>query len=247
MGSRLFGYTSASNTPTIVAAFPYGIATGGTSSSITVNGQAYTLLHFTSSGSLTVSTAGLFDVLIVGGGGGNGTFNSGTNRYGGSGGAGQLVGMPTVATFFFDAGTHTVTIGSAGGNNANGTGSRIGTTTSATGGGGGTSGSFGQSGGSGAGAADNGGTAGASISGFGGNSGGTSNDPPCSNGGGGAGGAGSGSTGGAGIDILNFTGVSRTIAKGQNGAIGVCASAITVDANSGNGNQAGVVYVRFKV
>jgi hypothetical protein len=225
----------------------YGVATGGTSSSISVSGQAYTLLHFTSSSSLVVTSSGLFDVLIAGGGGGSGSFNGGAGRYGGSGGAGQLVGMSTVATFFFDAATHTVTIGSAGGSNANGTGSRIGTTISATGGGGGTSGGNGQDGGSGGGGHDAGGTGGVSISGFGGNSGGNTNNPPCSNGGGGAGGAGSGTTGGAGIDILNFTSVSRTIAKGQNGAIAICASAITADTNSGNGGQAGVVFVRFKV
>ena len=42
----------------------YGAATRGSSSSISVGGQSYTLLTFTSSGTLTVSTAGLFDVLL---------------------------------------------------------------------------------------------------------------------------------------------------------------------------------------
>jgi hypothetical protein len=41
----------------------YGTATGGSSSSITVGGQNYTLLTFTSSSTLTVTKAGLFDVL----------------------------------------------------------------------------------------------------------------------------------------------------------------------------------------
>ena len=50
----------------------YGTATGGTSSSITVGGKNYTLLTFTSSGTLTVTKAGLFDVLVVAGGGGGG-------------------------------------------------------------------------------------------------------------------------------------------------------------------------------
>jgi hypothetical protein len=38
--------------------------------SITVGGEAYTLLTFTSAGTLTVTKAGLFDVLRFGGGGG---------------------------------------------------------------------------------------------------------------------------------------------------------------------------------
>ena len=45
--------------------FSYGVATGGTSSSITVSSQNYTLLTFTSTGTLTVATAGLFDYLIL--------------------------------------------------------------------------------------------------------------------------------------------------------------------------------------
>jgi hypothetical protein len=40
----------------------YGTATGGSSSSITVGGQNYTLLTFTSDATLTVTKAGLFDV-----------------------------------------------------------------------------------------------------------------------------------------------------------------------------------------
>ena len=48
----------------------YGTATGGDSSAtITVGGKSYTLLTFTSSGTLTVTDAGLFDVLVVGGAG----------------------------------------------------------------------------------------------------------------------------------------------------------------------------------
>ncbi len=64
--TRDTGYISAY--PVIVAyAEVYGVATGGTSSSITVGGVNYTLLTFTASGTLTVATAGLFDVLIFGG------------------------------------------------------------------------------------------------------------------------------------------------------------------------------------
>ena len=66
----------------------YGVATGGTSSSITDSSQAYTLLSFTSDGTLTVSAAGLFDVLLVGGGGGGGSENGSTAGAGGGGGGG---------------------------------------------------------------------------------------------------------------------------------------------------------------
>ena len=64
MAARLMGYVSASNTPTLVAAISgYGVATGGTSSTITVDGKSYTLLTFTSDGNLVVSTSGYFDTI----------------------------------------------------------------------------------------------------------------------------------------------------------------------------------------
>ena len=91
MGRSRLGYVSSTNTGTIISAgIPYGTATGGASSStITVGGQSYTLLTFTSDGNLTVSAAGLFDVLLVAGGGGGGADeDAGTNDNGG-GGAGQ--------------------------------------------------------------------------------------------------------------------------------------------------------------
>lgn len=99
----------------------YGVATGGTSSSITVDGFAYTMLAFTSNGTLTVSRAGLFDVLMVGGGG--------AGSGGGAGGSGGLISN----TVYLAATTHTVTIGaggSAGG--AAGTGRGSGTTLGST-------------------------------------------------------------------------------------------------------------------
>ena len=48
----------------------YGAATGGTSSSITVSGQNYTMLAFTADATMTVSRSGLFDLFLVAGGGG---------------------------------------------------------------------------------------------------------------------------------------------------------------------------------
>jgi hypothetical protein len=88
----------------------YGAATGGSSSSITVAGTAYTLLTFTASGTLTVTKSGLFDVLVLGaggaGGGGSGTFSG---FGGGGGGAGGLVQQ----TIYLSANT-TVTVGAKG-------------------------------------------------------------------------------------------------------------------------------------
>jgi hypothetical protein len=52
----------------------YGTATGGSSSSITVGGINYTLLTFTSSGTLTVTKSGLFDLFVIGGGAGGGHY-----------------------------------------------------------------------------------------------------------------------------------------------------------------------------
>ena len=96
----------------------YGVATGGTSSSITDGGVNYTLLSFTGSGSLVVSTAGLFDIMLIGGGGGGGRDN------GGGGGAGAFIIYQSLQ---IPAATYTVTVGGGGagapgggGNAANG-------------------------------------------------------------------------------------------------------------------------------
>jgi len=72
----------------------YGVATGGSSSTITVGGESYTLLTFTATTTtLTVSRAGLFDFLIVAGGGNGGyaTGFSGVSYCGGGGGGGILL------------------------------------------------------------------------------------------------------------------------------------------------------------
>lgn len=104
----------------------YGVATGtGASSSITAGGIAYTLLTFTSDGSLTVSTAGLFDILMVGGGAaaGNAYYNNpapttwGCSAGGGGGGVlGYYSGFNTVdtLTLFFDTGVYTIDVGLGG-------------------------------------------------------------------------------------------------------------------------------------
>ena len=84
----------------------YGVATGGTSSPITVGGQTYTLLTFTVDSTLTVSSAGLFDVLLVGGGSGG--------WYGTIAGGGGAAGGLLQQTIHLNAATYTVDIGAGG-------------------------------------------------------------------------------------------------------------------------------------
>ena len=113
MGRRTFGYVSEDPTTSVVyvngTQTGYGVATGGTSSSITVSSQAYTLLTFTSDSNLVVTTAGLMDFLIFGAGGSGGSGGA-TTRGGGGGGAGELF----TATLYVPAATYAVTIGVGG-------------------------------------------------------------------------------------------------------------------------------------
>jgi hypothetical protein len=108
---RQLGYVSATtNTFSIVQApIVYGVATGGTSSNITVDGLPHRMLTFTGSGTLTVSTAGFFDCTIIGGGAAG---KSSINGNGGGGGGGGAIVTSILA--YFEAGTHTVAIGAGG-------------------------------------------------------------------------------------------------------------------------------------
>jgi len=110
------GYVSASNTPTVVGSFPYGVATGGTSSTISDGGFSWTLLSFTSDGTLTVSTTGLFEVLIVGGGSGGGNEPSASGRAAGGGGGGGIINQ----TLYLAAGTYSVQVGAGGAGSTSG-------------------------------------------------------------------------------------------------------------------------------
>jgi hypothetical protein len=85
----------------------WGIATGGSSSSITDNSQAYTLLQFTSDGTLTVTKEGTFEFLMVGGGGPAGTNFIG-RTYGDSGGSG---GEVRTFNMILPVGTYAVDVG----------------------------------------------------------------------------------------------------------------------------------------
>jgi len=91
----------------------YGVATGGTSYSVTVNSIVYTLLSFTSDSNLVVSSSGLFDILLIGGGGGAGG-GDGSPRCGGGGGGGDVVGLDVGVTQYLAAGTYSVDIGAGG-------------------------------------------------------------------------------------------------------------------------------------
>ena len=222
LGSKLETTALISNTPT---------------GSYTDGGVDYEYVSFTSSGTLTVTRAGLCDVLVVGGGGGGGI------GIGAGGGAG---GHLHIQSAYLPAGTATVVVGAGGlggvcnaasdepmpGNN--GLPSYVGSYYSLGGGAGaafsaqpGTSNRFpmfGFNGGSGGGAADD--SAGAKIGGVGvtglGNNGGKAHFL-AGGGGGGAGAAGQdaanadGGNGGAGL-ANSITGTSITRAGGGGGS-----------------------------
>jgi len=101
-GGTLY-FTSASAAIFFSGGVGYGSATGGSSSSITVGGVAFTLLTFTTDATLTVTRAGKFDIFAVGGGGGGGSL-------GGGGGGGGIM----QATIELAATTYSVAIGVGG-------------------------------------------------------------------------------------------------------------------------------------
>lgn len=262
-GGALY-FTSASTAIFFPAGAEYGLASGGSSSSITVGGVNYTLLTFTTDGTLTVSAAGKFDVLLVGGGGGGGGLAS--NAFGGAcagGGGGQVI----QTSIYLAAGSYSVDVGAGGaGGNRNGGGasrsgaagrlSSIGTAIVAGGGdgaGGNSTGLYLYAG--------TGGSSGGSARGagqdkptplIGANLGGTSPGDNAAGGGGGAGGVGgnaSGTTGGAGgngSDVSTFIGGSTYYAGaggggGATGTGGAAGSGGVAGKTSGSGNN-GVNY-----
>jgi hypothetical protein len=239
----------------------YGLASGGTSSSITAGGNPYTLLSFTVDGTLTVATAGLFDCLVVGGGGGQG-YSAGP--IGGGGGGGVIR-----STYFIPAGTYAVTVAAGqGSGGASGFGSSI-QNVAYVGGGGGSNGHAtptGQQGAINAGGVGgfNNGSNVSNMKGLtstiygggfdsGANSGGTGGN---GGGGGGAGGAGSGANGGTGVDQSDFFGNSAgTNRFGAGGGSSSGSDGAGNGANNSGGGAkhathsgyTGAVYVRFRV
>jgi len=241
---RQLGYVSSLTTQTMFAS-SYGTATGGTSSSITVGGQAYTLLTFTATGTLTVTNAGLFDYVFVGPGGAGGTNGRG-------GGAGGCISQGTV----YLSANETITIGAgvAGSTNATRNTERGTSTTNidseviapagAFGDGVGGIGAFG--GGSGGNHSSVGGTAGGNgsdISAWLGQAATTTYKAGGGGGGvdsgvGGAGGLGGGGNG-------QGTGAATAGAVNSGGGGGGAKSGGTAGANNSGGS--GIAYIRFKV
>lgn len=118
-GGRLV-FTSASASIFFLAGSgsSYGTATGGIGAptSVTISGVNYQYLTFNSTGTLTVTKAGFFDYLAIGGGSGGAYDTVNANRAGGGGGAGQV----RFGSIYLDA-NQTITIG-AGAAPASGTG-----------------------------------------------------------------------------------------------------------------------------
>jgi hypothetical protein len=237
----------------------YGTATGGTSSSITVGGESYTLLEFTSSSTLTVTKAGLFDVLIVGGGGGGGQ----SSLTVGGGGAG---GYREFDQVYFDT-NQTVTIGAGGSvNGRRGSVSVVGDLVVGYGGGGGLVDLHGNNGASGGGMGYTSGDGRGRGDTVTGNNGGYGVASSGGGGGGGAGGAGgnnsggNGGAGGAGADASAFRGESASTtyySAGGKGSYVDARAGAAGGANTGNGGGgsdggsggaggSGIVLVRFK-
>src|SRR6056297_3499937 len=95
------------------ATAPSGPVVSGTTgsptitSNVDIGGTLYDIYEFTGSGSITFSTGGDVDYLLVGGGGGSGVADSRSSGGGGAGGV--LSGTKTVS-----ASTITVTVGAGG-------------------------------------------------------------------------------------------------------------------------------------
>ena len=255
----------------------YGVATGGTSSSITVSSQNYTLLTFSSDGNLVVSQAGVFDLLLIGGGAGSNTSNG---AYAGGGGGGVL-GISSTLTVYLDAGTYAVDVGAGSGNGGpNGYKSSVAGYQVSGGGAGGGRGNnymgdgntnfifrFPSKGANGGGSCISELNASGTLGYSGGYGPAAVNGSASSGGGGGGAGGnggnasgGTGGTGGNGVDISGFTGAgsayyagagaggSPSGAAGLGGVAGNGGSGVNYGAGSANGTgAAGAVFVRFKV
>jgi hypothetical protein len=226
----------------------YGVATGGSSSSITVGGVNYTLLSFTSDSTLTVTKSGLFDLLVISGGGGGGkdATGSGGDRGGGGGGGGvvELTGV------YFSA-NQTVTVGAGGAagatsssNGSPGAPSRVGDFYALGGGGGGYSSGIDPITIDSAGGSMGGGTKNANFNSITqGNKGGIGATPDAGAGGGGkgaVGGDGSGTTGGnggAGTDVSTFIAGSALFKAAGGGGAGSVTGGAGGSSIGGNGSS----------
>jgi hypothetical protein len=213
----------------------YGSATGGTGvTNITISGINYAYTSFTSTGVLSVTLPGIFEILAFGGGGAGGVISVGATVYWCGGGGGGGIQQSII---YLDA-NQTITVG-AGGNGltsgidpTSGTSSTVGTLLTAVGGGWGSFSSNGDrsipsSGGCGGGASRYGTrTGGSGLQGFAGGTAPTDYPNGSGGGGGGAGAVGSnasgatGGAGGAGYDVSAFIGGSSLFKAGGGGGAG---------------------------
>jgi hypothetical protein len=231
----------------------YGVASGGASTAITVDGVAYTLLTFSSDDNLVVSKSGIFDCLLVGGGGGGGANGFNVNYVGGGGGGGVAL-----STVYLNATTYAVDIGAGGARIQQGLTSRLDTgftSLSAVGGGNGAGGTgfgavldlsgYGGCSGGGAGEPAPVGTARLGAQGFtGGNGVLTRGQAGGGGGGGGANGSvGSGTVGGAGgagFDASSFRGETGGTTFYAGGGGGGASGGAGGSGGGGNRNTAGL-------
>ena len=91
-------------------------ATGGTVSTLTIDGVDYTLHAFTSSGTFTVTAPGDVDILVVGAGGAGGSTSSNASYPSGGGGGGGQVVYETAVSVSEQA--YTITVGTTGSSSA---------------------------------------------------------------------------------------------------------------------------------
>jgi len=99
---------------------PWALATGGSTSDVSYQGQAVRQHIFNSSGSLTVTRAGFMTVFLLAAGGSGGIRNPGNQdpNYNGGGGGGG--GYYFNENYFIEPGVYAVTIGTAGSAPSNG-------------------------------------------------------------------------------------------------------------------------------
>ena len=226
-------------------------ATGGTVTNYTLNGINYRVHIFAGSGTLTLTSGGTIEYLVVAGGGSGGRVNNSGNHAGGGGAGGLFAGTTNV-----DAQSYTITVGAGGAGRttdgetgAKGGSSSIGSLVVTTGGGGGTS--YGgtttdKNGGSGGGASAWGGGKGTGIAGpprqgydGGADDGANGNGA----GGGGAGGIGGNSTtgvgGNGGPGVTNSITGTATVYAGGGGGPGATTQGAGGSGIGGNGMQTG--------
>jgi hypothetical protein len=214
----------------------------------TDSGVDYKYITFTGSGTLTVTKAGLCDVLVVGGGGGGGGAGDSSARGGGGAGAGGFLYLTNV---FLSATSHSITVGAGGAGGANlsstttrGSETSLGSFIAAGGGYGSPQDLDAGIGGSGGGNGDPSGAtrrAGSGISGMGNNGGLATGNAIGGGGGGGSGSVGGNTTTTAGGTAGSGTANSITnssITRSAGGAGGSASGAVAGangSANSGNG------------